>query len=106
MQYKEEFTRTTNAFNYVFEKVIGAGDTVILKMPPVSANKRGVGDIGWMAEKDTIAIFGTLAAKPEREEVLWQELLPNDLLNKTISAIKIENHGDEDCRVCIRTILN
>ena len=101
-----EFTRTTNAFNFVFEKVISAGDTVILKMPPVSANKRGVGDVGWMAESDAVSVYGTLSADPYKEDVMWQELLPNDLLNKTISAIKIENHGNEDYRVCVRTILN
>ena len=43
----EEFERMTTGFDYVYEDTVGAGEAIYLKMPVVSANKRGVNDIGW-----------------------------------------------------------
>jgi len=43
----ERMQRTTNAFNHYYEKVIAAGDGVIVMMPVVSPNARGVNDIGY-----------------------------------------------------------
>ena len=48
----QEFKRTTNGFNFVFEKELESNETVILKMPPVSSNKRGFDDIGWQSDGD------------------------------------------------------
>lgn len=99
-----EFKRTTNAFNYVFEKDLDPSEEVIVKMPPVSPNKRGINDIGWQSNGN-VTLYGTLSSDPESENAMWQEILPDDEINKTVSAIKIVNNG-EACKVAIRAILN
>ena len=96
-----KFEQTTNAFNFVFEKNISANDTVVVKMPAVSANKRGINDIGWASNGD-IALYGTLERDPQNA-VLWQEIRENDEVNKTTSFLKIKNNGDS-CKVVIRAI--
>ena len=35
-EFMEEFKRVTNAFNYVFERTIAAGEVIILKLPLVA----------------------------------------------------------------------
>ena len=99
-----EFSRITNGFHYVFEKKLAPGDECIVKMPPVSPNKRGINDIGWQASGD-VTLFGTLARHPEAEDTLWQEIKDYDEVNKTVSALKIVC-GDTPCRIIIRAILN
>ncbi len=106
MRYRtKDFDRTTNAFNYLFEDTIEAGETVFLKMPVVSANKRGINDIGWQCDGDNVEIYGTLAHHPETTE-FWSDIKENYLVNKTVSALKIVNNGGEPCRIIIRVILN
>ena len=107
-----EFERTTNAFNFVFEKNLEANEVIIVKMPPVSANKRGINDIGWIssAELDELGVpkiklYGTLAKNPKQDGILWQEIRENDEINKCASAIKIVN-GDKPCRIEMRAIYN
>ena len=99
-----EFKRTTNAFNFVFEKELGVGDEIIVKMPTVSANKRGINDIGWMCNGD-VTLYGTIAKDPAKETDLWQEIRDNDEINKVTSAIKIINNGGA-CKIAIRAIFN
>lgn len=99
-----EFERTTNAFNFVFEKDLTANETIIVKMPMVSANKRGINDIGWLSDGD-VTLYGTLARNPKSEKALWQEIRVNDEINKVTSAIKIVNNGGT-CRIEMRAILN
>ena len=67
----QKFVRTTNGFNYVYETVLGPGEEVIIEMPAVSANKRGINDIGWQADGD-VELYGTLFSHPTRPEALWQ----------------------------------
>ena len=55
------FENTSNAFNFVFEKDLKAGEAVIVKMPAVSANKRGVNDIGWISDSDYVELYGMIA---------------------------------------------
>ena len=98
-----QFERTTNAFNYVFEKEIPANETIVVKMPVVSANKRGINDIGWASNGD-ITLYGTLEKDPYNA-VLWQEIRENDEVNKTTSFLKIKNNG-VSCKVVIRAIFN
>ncbi|MBQ5851658.1 MAG: hypothetical protein IIW54_12740 [Lachnospiraceae bacterium] len=98
------FKNTSNAFNYVFEKDLKANETVIVKMPAVSANKRGINDIGWLSDGN-VTLYGTLANHPESEKALWQEILVNNEINKVTSALKIVNNGDA-CRIEIRAIFN
>ena len=99
-----EFERTTNAFNFVFEKDLKANEIIIVKMPAVSANKRGINDIGWLSNGD-VTLYGTLARNPKSDKALWQEIRVNDEVNKVTSAIKIENKGGP-CRIEIRAIFN
>lgn len=100
-----EFDRSgTTGFNFVFEKDLKAGETVIVKMPAISANKRGINDIGWLSDGD-ITLYGTLAKNPKSEKALWQEIRENDEVNKVTSALKIVNNGDA-CRIEMRAILN
>lgn len=99
-----KFKKVTNGFNFVFEAEIDAKETAILKMPAVSANKRGINDIGWQTDGD-VTLYGTLSEKANKENVLWQEIGEKEDINKTVSALKIVNNGGA-CRVVIRAILN
>ena len=100
-----EFERSgSNAFNYYFAKDLIEGDEIIVKMPVVSANKRGINDIGWASNGD-VTLYGTLAKDPKGKNVLWQEILENQDINKVTSAIKIVNNGGA-CRIEIRAIFN
>ena len=99
-----EFDRTTNAFNFVFEKDLVAGETVVVKMPSVSANKRGINDIGWISDGD-ITLYGTIARNPKNENALCQEIRENDEINKVTSALIVVNNGGA-CRIEMRAIFN
>ena len=99
----ENFERVTNAFNFVYEKELAANETVIVAMPPVSPNKRGVNDIGWQTDGD-VTLYGTLSSNPESEKALWQEIKDSDEVNKTVAAIKIVNNGAA-CNIAIRAIM-
>lgn len=107
--------RTTNAFSFVFEKDLEMGEAIMVKMPAVSANKRGVNDIGWMSDCDVdidkdgneipkLKLYGTLSENPKSEKALWQEIRVNDEVNKVVSALLIVNNGDA-CRFEMRAIL-
>ena len=99
-----EFERTTTGFSFVFEKDLAAGETIIVKMPRISANKRGVNDIGWMSNGN-VTLSGTFAENPKSSKALWQEIREHDEVNKTTAAVKIENKGDA-CRIEMRAVLN
>lgn len=98
-------SQSHHGFNYIFEKSLKAREIIILKMPPITPNKRGINDIGWQADGD-VTLYGTLSSKPETDTALWQEIEENHEVNKTISALKIVNSGDTECNVAIRVILN
>lgn len=100
-----EFKRTTNGFNFVFEEAIAPGKTVILKMPPISPNKRGINDVGFAADNG-ISLYATISSQPEDDGAIWQEIQPFDEINKVTSYIKIVNSSDESKRVNIRVILS
>jgi hypothetical protein len=99
-----EFERTTNAFNYVFEKDLAAGEAVIIKMPAVSANKRGINDIGWLSDGD-ITLYGTISKNPRSDKALCQEIRDHDEVNKVTSALIVKNNGGP-CRIEFRAIFN
>ena len=111
-----EFERTTNAFNFVFEKDLKAGETIIVKMPPVSANKRGINDIGWLSDCDVevdgdgneipkLKLYGTINKNPKNPNALCQEIRANDEINKVTSALIVVNNGGA-CRIEMRAIFN
>ena len=99
-----DFERITNAFNFVFEKDLNANEVVIVRMPAVSANKRGINDIGWLSDGD-VKMYGTIAKNPKSEKALWQEIRENDEINKVTSALVIVNNGGA-CRIEMRAIFN
>ena len=101
----ESFVNTSNAFNYIYERTLAPGETVIVKMPPVSANKRGINDIGWMADDD-VKLYATLQNYPEAEDAIWQEILVDDEINKTTRAVKAVNIGNATGYIIIRALLN
>lgn len=99
-----EFKRTTNGFNFVFEKELKANETVIVKMPTISANKRGINDIGWQSDGD-VTLYGTLSSNPKSEKALWQSIGEGEDINRTVSALKVVNGGTAS-NIVIRAILN
>lgn len=101
----ERFKNDSNAFNFSFEKMLEPESEIILKMPPVSPNKRGINDIGFTAEEG-ITLYATISAKPYSNDTIWQEIQPFDEINKTTAYIKIKNTSENNARVNIRVILN
>lgn len=100
-----DFKRATgSAFNFVFEKDLDAGEAVIVQLPAVSANMRGINDIGWLSDGD-VAVYGTVSRKPKSEKALWQEIRDFDEINKVTSFIAVVNNGDA-CRIEMRAIFN
>ena len=99
-----EFKRSTNGFAYTFEKSLAAHEQIIIKMPPVSPNKRGINDIGWVSN-GTVALYGTISADPENT-TLWQQIIDRDEVNKTVTALKAVNNGNSGCSIIIKAILN
>lgn len=100
-----DFERTTNAFNYIFYKEIPAHSTIFLKIPVVSANKRGVNDIGWQCDGNDVELYATIAPNPS-QTTLWSVVKENYVVNKTISALKFENNDNNPCTLCVRVIMN
>lgn len=98
------FDRTTNAFNYVFNRDLAPGETIVVKMPTVSANKRGINDIGWQA-KESLKLYGTICFGLNGSDTLWDEIENNSEINKTVNAIKIVN-GMSPNKIVMRAILN
>lgn len=101
----DEFKRTTNGFNYVYEKNLDAGEEVILKMPPISPNKRGINDIGFSYDGD-VTLYGTLSRKADSKNTIWQQIMPFDEINKTVSYLKIINGEESTARINIRVLMN
>lgn len=101
----DEFKKAINSqgFNYVYERVLAPKEERIVKMPPISANKRGINDIGWQSD-GKVTLYGTLSSRPESDKALWQEIQECDDINKTVTAIKIVNGGSA-CNIVIRAIL-
>lgn len=99
-----KFRNTTNAFNYVFEKELVANETIILQMPVVSPNKRGINDIAWQSDGN-VTLYGTLSANPKKEDTIWQEICEDYDINKCTSALKIVC-GEAPCRFIARALLN
>jgi hypothetical protein len=101
------FKKTSNAFNYVFEKWLDTGDKIIVRLPATSPNKRGINDIGWIsnAESGKLTLSGTFSDNPSSDDALWMVIRENDEINKTTAALKIENSG-KPCKIEIRAIFN
>lgn len=98
----KKFTKMPNGFSYVFEKTLAPYEEVIVKLPSVSSNKRGINDIGWVSKGDA-TLWGTLSSSPKTTN-MWQQILDRDDINKTVTALKVKNGGAENT-VIIRAIL-
>ena len=102
----EQFTRDGNdGFNFFYERVIKPGEIVYVKMPRVTANRRGINDICWQTDGDSLILYGTLFKNPFAPAAIWDQIMPNDDVNKTVSCVKAVNSGDT-CRLLIRVIMN
>ena len=102
----EYFRNTTHhAFGYTYERELAAKEEVILKMPPITPNKRGINDIGFAYEGDVV-LSGTLSAEPLSDDAVWQIIQPFDEITKPVSYIKNTNQGDTAAKINIRAILN
>lgn len=93
-----------NGFSYYLNNTVPPGETRYVKMPAVTANKRGINDIGF-AYEDGIKLYATLSENLPSENTIWQEIQPFDEINKTVSYIKIYNSGKTSARVNLRAIL-
>ena len=89
-------------FDYRYNKLIPAGETVYIKMPTPSKNRRGINDIGWQSE-DGILLYGTV--NEEINNALWEQIIPGDNVNSTVFIIKAVNTEATDKRLIIRAIL-
>ena len=95
-------------FNYYFEAELEPNTGVVVAIPEVTPNKRSVNDIGWMITNQNAKIYGTLSPNPENdvEKALWQEVYPNNDINKVVSGIMVKNFDtSRSCRVLIRVIM-
>ena len=97
-------TEKQGGFNYVFEYDLSAGEEIMVIMPPITSNKRGVNDIAWQSDGD-ITLYGTLSANPTLDEALWQEIGTEYDINKCTRALKIIG-GVSSCKVIIRALMN
>lgn len=93
-----------NGFSFYINKTVPCGEEMYVKMPVVSANKRGVNDIGF-AYEDGIKLYATLSEDLSSENTIWQEIQPFDEINKTAAYIKIVNGGENSAKVNLRAIL-
>lgn len=93
-----------NGFSYYLNDTVPSGETRYVKMPAVSANKRGVNDIGF-AYDDGIKLYATLSEDLPSESTIWQEIQPFDEINKTVAYIKVHNSSETSARINLRAIL-
>ena len=102
---REKFIHTDNTgFNYHWKGEVKTGDTVILRFPPVTANKRGVNDIGWQIDGGA-RLFATASPNPAADDALWQEIHDYEDINKCASGVKIIGAGGVS-KCLVRIILN
>lgn len=107
----DKFKRSTlDGFNYVYERSKSKGnpiknnETVVVRMPRIAANQRGVNDIGWQCDSEYVLLYATFSENPESESAMWTIVPDGNAINKTITALMIRNTGRE-CSICIRAIL-
>ena len=102
---KKGFVKSDNTgFNYGASGEVDAGESVILRFPVVTANKRGVNDIGWQIDGDA-KLYATLSDHPEDERTIWQEIRSDEDINKCAAAIKVVGVSGTST-VYVRVILN
>lgn len=98
------FRSATNGFAYFYDGCVKPGVPLILKMPPRTANRRGVNDIGF-AYDDGITLYATLSQQPDDENAVWQQIQPFDEINKTVCWIMAVNNGTADGHVNVNVIM-
>lgn len=92
-----------HGFGYVWDRTVAEDETVIVAMPPISANKRGVNDIAWQTESDDVVIYATISANAN--DALWTEIPDYGQINKCATYLKVKNNGAA-ARVTMRALLN
>ena len=106
LRLQRGFIKTDNTgFNYAVRGEIKPGEVANLRFPVVTANGRSVNDIGWQIDGDA-TIWATLTDNPEEfDTAIWQEIRPDEGINKTTAAVKIVA-GSDTSSVYLRVILN
>lgn len=99
----EKFKTDNTCFEYYYEDDLKANEIVYLKMPPISANKRSINDIGWQCESE-MTVYATLSHKLS-DDVLWSEIKNEQEINKTVQYLKIAA-GNSGGKIYVRANLN
>lgn len=97
-------SRKNTAYDYSADIALEAGATEYIEIPRVSANKKGVNDIGWQSD-DNIVIYGTLSSNYTSPDTLWNEIKDGEEVNRTVRYLKIVNTGSTTQHLYIRVIL-
>ena len=97
-------SRKNTAYDYSADIELEAGATEYIEIPKVSANKKGVNDIGWQSD-DNIVLYGTLSSNYTSEDTLWDEIKDGEALNLTVRYLKAVNTGTTSQHLYIRVIL-
>lgn len=93
-----EFKKGNTGFEYFYDAEIAPGEVLRVQRPPVTANRRGINDIGYSYTGD-VKVSATIAAVPDDENAVWQTIQPFDEINKTVSWIKFENLSEAESAV-------
>ena len=94
----------TNAFNFFYDRILKPNEEVIVVLPRINPNARGVNDIGFTRDAP-VKMFATIDHIFISPETQWQEIISNRV-NKTVRALKVRNEGSEATRFLCRVILN
>lgn len=97
-------SRKNTAYDYTADIELEAGATEYIEIPRVSANKKGVNDIGWQSDDD-IVLYGTISSNYASTDTLWNEIRDGEEVNRTIRYIKAVNTGERSQHLYIRVIL-
>jgi len=93
-----ELKKSNTGFEYFYEAVLQPKEILRVQRPPVSANRRGINDIGYAYTGD-VKVSATLTGLPDDENAVWQDIQPFDEINKTVSWIKFENLSETESAV-------
>ncbi|MCH5213196.1 MAG: hypothetical protein J1G06_09280 [Oscillospiraceae bacterium] len=101
-----------NGFRYHYERnkhsrygTLKPGEEAIVIMPQISANKRGINDIGWQTDGAGVVLYGTFSPNPESDDAMWSKINNGAAVNKTVTALKFINNGSVECNVSAKVIL-
>lgn len=92
--------------SYFWQEEILPGTTRIVDVPDVSAHKRSISDIGWQVSRDMARVYVTIHPDAYSTEAIWSEADSGSPINRTVTALKIENIGTEAIVAAVRVNFN